>query len=103
MRPFAGFTPTPAQMFMSPVKYPTARFEVLIAARSRSGMSQPTGRPESAAWAPLTFAVQSWLLSSIQRPAAFLRTMSATRGGVPLGACGGLNAAPALGGGLAPA
>src|SRR5258705_2109316 len=67
-------------------------------------MSQPTGRPEAAAFAPLTMFVQSCALSSIQAPAAFFLTIRPTLGGVGNPATiGGSKTVPLFGGGLAPA
>src|SRR5882724_4535419 len=72
-------------------------------AKSRSGRSQPTVRPELAALGPETLAVQSWLLSSIHWPAAFFLTMRPTGlVGRLAAAMGGEKAAPELGGGLTP-
>src|SRR5436190_21611858 len=60
-------------------------------------------RDDSAALVPETHSVQSPLLSSIQRPAAFLRTMWLTRGGVFVITRAGEKFGPAFGGGSAPA
>src|SRR5258708_4470455 len=74
-------------------------------ATSRSGKSQPAMRPDNAAFVPVTHSVQSPLLSSIHRPALFLRTMWLTRGGggfVFEVAMAGKKLVPELGGGSWP-
>src|SRR5258705_13946347 len=66
-------------------------------------MSQPTGRPEAAAFAPLTMFFQSCALSSIQAPAAFFLTIRPTLGGVGNPATiGGTKTIPQFGPGLVP-
>lgn len=62
-----------------------------------------TGRPESAAWLPLTRAVQSPSLSSRHSPAPLRRTISPAWGGAGrLGLIGGSKLAPSFGGGEIP-
>src|ERR1041384_3398180 len=79
------------------------KFVVLMTARSWSGKSQPSGRPEKTEFVPLMYSVQSPLLSSIQRPAEFFFTMSPTRGGWFVTAMTGEKFVPLLGGGFSPA
>src|SRR6185503_1052902 len=74
-----------------------------MTARSRSGRSQPTGRPDSGARGPLTKSVQSVPLSSRQAPSAPFFTIKLTGGGGGLaGFSGGSKPPPALGGGFTP-
>src|SRR5882672_11738761 len=75
-------------------------------ARSWSGKSHPTRLPDKAALVPDTNSVQSPLLSSIQRPAAFFFTMCETLGGGKFvgmsGLIAGLKLVPRFGGGFLP-
>jgi hypothetical protein len=76
---------------------------VSITAMSLSVTSQPTGRPDAAAFGPLTRSVQSPLLSSFQRPEGVFFTIRPTAGGggfAPL--IGGSKATPLFGGGFCP-
>src|SRR4029453_17011644 len=74
-----------------------------MTARSRSGRSQPTGRPDSRARGPLTKSVQSIPLSSRQAPSAPFLTIKPTGGGDGFaGFRGGLKGVPLLGGGFTP-
>ena len=89
--------------FISPWIQETDRVCASITATSRSGKSQETARPDRFALAPLTRAVQSPPLSSIQRPWASFFTIRPTGGGggtpPPMG---GSKPAPSLGGGFCP-
>src|SRR5436190_8800181 len=73
-------------------------------ATSRSGRSHPGIRPVAAAFVPEIHSVQSPLLSSIHRPAPFLRTIWLTFGGVrvTLVFITGEKLVPPFGGGSAP-
>ena len=101
--PVAGFTPMAMFMFIRPSEYESARLLASRMATSWSSRVQPTGRPESAASAPETFAVQSAPVSSRHAPAPSRRTIIPTAGAAGSeGFRGGSKTAPEFGGGLDP-